>query len=408
MINATEERDAAKGVAMRRTASQRIAMCAALVSFALLAACSGGGSINLGSGQTADPATVDFPVAYVKRTIPVDQDDLREIRDTTPDADLWVRDRASPSAVERNVTERITGDKRYDIRDVDVNFEGTKFIFAMRGPLAMNQDEEDPPTWGIWEYELKTDTLRRVITSDTVAAEGNDVSPHYLPDGRIVFSSTRQRQSQAILRDEGKPGFEAQNEQGMNESSFLLHVMKADGSDMHQVSYNQSSDRDPSVLASGRLMWSRWEGASGRGIHLYTSNPDGTDLQLLYGARSHATGSDPTVPIQFVRAHEMQDGKVLALTRPFTDVDFGGDLTIIDAKTYVENTQPLAASAGHAGPGAAARHAQRRAHGRRPLARRPLQLRLSAVGRHQPHPRDAGRSAGCWWAPRSSPALRIC
>src|SRR4030095_14808979 len=149
----------------------------------------------------------------------------------------------------------------------------------------------------------------------------------YLPDGRIVFSSTRQRQSQAILRDEGKPGFEAQNEQGRNESSFLLYVMKADGSYMHQISFNQSSDRDPTVLANGRLMWSRWEGASGRGIHLYTSNPDGTDLQLLYGARARATGGDPTVPVQFVRAHEMQDGKVLALTRPFTDVDFGGDLT---------------------------------------------------------------------------------
>ena len=39
---------------------------------ALLAACSGGGSVNLGSGQAADPGTVDFPVAYVKRTIPAD------------------------------------------------------------------------------------------------------------------------------------------------------------------------------------------------------------------------------------------------------------------------------------------------------------------------------------------------
>jgi len=324
--------------------------CMTSSMFGLLAACSGGGSINLGSGQTADPATVDFPVAYVKRSIPTMQDDLRQLRDARPDADLFVRDRASPSAVERNVTERVTGDARYDIRDVDVNFEGTRFIFAMRGPLAMNQDEEDPPTWAIWEYEIKTDTLRRVITSDTVAAEGNDVSPHYLPDGRIVFSSTRQRQSQAILRDEGKPGFEAQNEQGRDESAFLLHVMKDDGSDMHQVSFNQSSDQDPTVLTSGRLMWSRWEGASGRGIHLYTANPDGTDLQLLYGARSHATGTDPDVPVQFVRAREMQDGNVLALVRPFTDADFGGDLTIIDTKTYVENTQPVAASAGLAGP----------------------------------------------------------
>src|SRR5690606_38106318 len=36
--------------------------------------------------------------------------------------------------------------------------------------------------------------------------------------------------------------------------------------------------------------------------------------------------------------------------RPFTDTDFGGDLALIDARTYVENTQPLAAFAGLTGP----------------------------------------------------------
>jgi len=204
--------------------------------------------------------------------------------------------------------------------------------------------------WGIWEYTLKTDTLARVITSDTIAAEGNDISPHYLPDGRILFSSTRQRQSQAILRDEGKPGYEAQTED-RNESAFVLHVMNADGTSIHQVSFNQSHDIDPTVLASGRLLWSRWDhapGSGGAGIHLYTANPDGTDLQLLYGAHSHNTGSNASA-IQFVKAHEMADGRIMALIRPDSGTNFGGDLTIIDTKTYVENTQAVLASAGMTG-----------------------------------------------------------
>ncbi len=315
----------------------------------LLAACSGSGSVNLGSGQSADPGSVDFPIAYVKRSIPEQQDDLRELRDAVPDADLWVRDRASPSAPERNVTERVTGTTdRYDVKDVNVSIDGKKFIFAMRGPLAQNQDEEDPPTWGIWEYDISTDTLRRVITSDTIAAEGHDIAPAYLPDGRIVFSSTRQRQSQAVLRDEGKPGYEAQTDM-RNESAFVLHVMKDDGTDIHQISFNQSHDLSPTVLADGRLLWSRWDGATGRGIHLYTANPDGTDLQLHYGAYSHATGTDGSI-IQFVKPREMQNGRILTLVRRFTDTDFGGDITIIDTRTYVENTQPLATSAGMMGP----------------------------------------------------------
>ena len=218
----------------------------------------------------------------------------------------------------------------------------------MRGPLKNNQDEEDPPAWAIWEYDIAADTLHRVIASDTIANEGQDIAPQYLPDGRILFSSTRQRQSQAILRDEGKPGYEAQTDD-KSESAFVLHVMKGDGTDIHQISFNQSHDLSPSVLADGRVMFSRWDGATGRGIHLYTANPDGTNLQLLYGARSHATGSNASI-IQFTHAREMQDGRVLALIRPFTDTDFGGDLAIIDVKNFVENTQPLAANSSMTGP----------------------------------------------------------
>ena len=336
---------------LRKTPTRPLSI-AALAAVTLLAGCSGGGSISLGSGQTADPATVDFPVAYVKRSIPPNDDDLRQRRDATPDADLFVRDRASPTAPERNVTERITGTTdRYDLRDVDVSSDGSRFIFAMRGPLAANQDERNPPNWGIWEYEVKTDALRRVISSSTIAAEGNDLSPHYLPDGRIVFTSTRQRQSQATLRDEGKPGFEAQTED-RNESAFVLHVMKADGTDIHQVSFNQSHDIDPGVLANGRLLWSRWDhapGSTGTGIHLYTANPDGTDLQLLYGAHSHLTGTNNSA-VQFVKAREMPDGRILALIRPTTGASFGGDLALIDTGTYVENTQAVLASVGLSGP----------------------------------------------------------
>jgi Hydrazine synthase alpha subunit middle domain/WD40-like Beta Propeller Repeat len=332
--------------------SNRLSMLCTLLAGAALQACSSGGSVNLGSGQAADPGSVDFPIAYVKRSIPLEQDDLRAVRDTLPDADLFMRDRASPSSTERNITDRITGTKPYDIKDVDVSTDGKKIVFAMRGPLAVDQDEEEPPTWEIWEYDIVADALRRMITSNTIAAEGHDIGPQYLPDGRILFTSTRQRQSQAVLRDEGKPGFEAQTDDG-SESAFVLHVMKSDGTDIRQISFNQSHDLSPSIMADGRVLYSRWDGATGRGIHLYTANPDGTNMQLLYGARSHLTGTavatGPT-RIQFTRPREMQNGRVLALVRPFSDTDFGGDLTIIDTKTYVENNQALAASAGMSGP----------------------------------------------------------
>ena len=327
-----------------------------VAAFGALAACSGGGSVNLGNGQTPDPATVDFPIFYVKRTIPANTDDLRQLRNTLPQADLYKRDRASPGANETNLTARLatkTTDK-FDIKDVDVSLDGKLVAFALRGPLATNQDEKKPPNWGIWEYAIATDDLHRVIKSDTTAAEANDVSPHYLPDGRIVFSSTRQRISKAILLDENKQQFEYQTDD-RSESAFVLHVMDADGNNIKQISFNQSHDRDASVLSSGKLVYSRWDHAPGNdGIHLYTANPDGTGLELLYGANSHDTGTaqangQPSI-IQFIRPREMMDGRILTIIRPYTDVDFGGSLVIIDTKTYVENTQAVLASAGMSGP----------------------------------------------------------
>ena len=35
-----------------------------------LAACSGGGSVNIANSQTLDAATVDYPIFYVKHTVP--------------------------------------------------------------------------------------------------------------------------------------------------------------------------------------------------------------------------------------------------------------------------------------------------------------------------------------------------
>jgi hypothetical protein len=333
---------------------------------AALAACSGGWHIGSNSAVT-DPATVDYPVFYVKRQVPVDkagalqQDDLRLMRPftiatptftaATPTADLFMRASASPAAPETNITARITAGQVWDVKDVDTSADGSRVAFAMRGPLTMNQKAKDPPSWRIYEYVIASDTLHPVINpaSDPDPPTVNDVSPHYLPDGRIVFSSTRQTQSQGILLDEGKPQFPAQDE-ARNEPAFVLEVMNPDGTNVHQISFNQSHDRDATVLVNGRVMWTRWDHAPGKdAMHFYSANPDGTDLQLYYGANSHMTGTNNTV-VEFVHPHQMLDGRILAIMRQYTGVDDGGALVIIDGEHYVENTQPLLANPQLTGP----------------------------------------------------------
>ena len=84
-----------------RTPSWRAAALLALLAATALGACSSGGNVDLGKSQTGDPATVDFPIFYVKRQVPVTaagtltQDDLRIMNDAVPTADLYMRASAS-------------------------------------------------------------------------------------------------------------------------------------------------------------------------------------------------------------------------------------------------------------------------------------------------------------------------
>ncbi len=330
---------------------------AAIVTVLVLAACDGANQgVQLGNGQAPDPVVVDFPIAYIKVPLPLDVDgdlvqtDARELVSFDFGADLFFKDRASPSSPDVNITGETTQGLGA-IRDVEIAFDGSAVVFAMRTPvdLNLNLDDENQPSWNIWEYAFESQLLRRVIPSDLTAEIGHDLAPQYLPDGRIIFSSTRQVRSNAVLLDELKPPFTAFDEDN-NEPAFLLHVMNADGSGIEQITYNQSHDMDPSVLANGQVVFSRWDHAGlNNAINLYRMNPDGSDLELLYGQNSHDTGTNGQI-IQFLQPRELEDGRIMALIRPFTDTSGGGDIITIDTPVYLENTQPTKDNLGMTGP----------------------------------------------------------
>ena len=323
----------------------------------VIAACDGANQgVQLGNGQAPDPVVVDFPIAYIKAPLPVDdqgefdQTDARELVSFNFGADLYFKDRASPSSLDVNITGDVTQGLGA-IRDVEIAYDGSAIVFAMRTPvdLNLNLDDENQPTWNIWEYIFDTQELRRVIPTDLTAEIGHDIAPHYLPDGRIIFSSTRQVRSNAILLDEGKPPFVAFDEDN-NEPAFLLHIMNADGSSIEQVTFNQSHEMDPSVLSTGQVIFSRWDHAGPNNvINIYRMNPDGSGLELLYGQNSHDTGTNGET-IHFLQPRELEDGRVLALIRPFTDTSGGGDIVTIDTPVYLENTQPTKDNVGMPGP----------------------------------------------------------
>ena len=315
---------------------------------------------GVAGGETLVAVTTNFPMAYVKRPYPIQDIDVRDLITSTTGGDLYVRSQASASGVEVNVTAAITTGMG-DVRDPDVSPDGTKVAFALRLPLDPNLSNDDPkqPHWHIYQYDALAKAVTQ-LTNDDITA-GHDIGPHYLPDGRVVFASTRQTATQAILLDEGRPQYPAQTD-NRRSPIFLLHVMNADGTSIHQISFNTNHDFAPSVLNNGQILFSRWEVMNGADeISLYRVNPDGTGLELYYGAMSHATGANIAGTnnnvIQFLNGRQRPDGKVLTIDRPFTETQLGGDALLIDADNYVEIHQPVLANAGASAPAqTSARH----------------------------------------------------
>src|SRR5690606_25290603 len=93
----------------RRRAAGLPAILQSIAAAALVGGCGGSsdGSVGVGSGQDPDPVVLDFPIAYTKGPL-FDENgelnaetDLRRLLRFNVGTDLYVRDRASPSAEER-------------------------------------------------------------------------------------------------------------------------------------------------------------------------------------------------------------------------------------------------------------------------------------------------------------------
>jgi len=121
-------------------------------------------------------------------------------------------------------------------------------------------------------YEINVDgTGCRQITDGPY----DDLDPIYLPDERrIVFSTTRGHTYVRCMPPT---------------SAFVLARCDLDGQNMYFVSANNEPDYLPSVLADGRLVYTRWEYTDKplwRAQKLWTMHPDGTQVNTLWGNQS--------------------------------------------------------------------------------------------------------------------------
>lgn len=292
----------------------------ALALLGFLVGCGGdGGGVVVGG---------DYPIAYVDRSVAA----AGEAADGVvfvPGGDLYLRELSSPNASARNITREYT-QGRGDVAGPEASYDGRRLVFSMRGP--------NDPTWNIWEYSLDSGTLRRIIPDDETANAGDDLDPHYLPDGRIVFTSSRQAGSRAQLEQAGVEPYSYRDGYG-REAALVLHVMNADGSGIEQISFNQSHDRNPTVRMNGELLYARWEHMGNRNQQpIFTIRPDGRQLDVLYGAFSPGDS--------FLHPRELPDGRIISTVLPLAGVRNGGALVIADVLGHTDHQRRLDGTAG--------------------------------------------------------------
>lgn len=266
----------------------------------------------------------DYPIAYVKRP----KASLGTAIDSKINiigSDLYLRELPSPNAKEINITQVLTNGQGM-VADPDVSFDGNRVVFALQCTAESSERCNTDTTWNIWIYDHEQGTLNRAINDFEVANQGDDLDPAFLPDGKIVFSSTRQKTTSQ------NTGFQYATEDQRTTAS-VLHTLDLGSQVIEQISFNRSHDRNPSVLQNGKIVFSRWDHVGDRNqISIYTANPDGTGLDVYYGA--HSPGE------AFLHPKELPSGKLLSTVLPLVGTWEGGALMEIDVQNYSDADAP--------------------------------------------------------------------
>ncbi len=204
------------------------------------------------------------------------------------------------------------------IRDLEVSCDGARLLFAMR----RGGDEN----FHLFEMNADGSGLKQL----TFRADAADMDPAYLPDGRIVFSSTRD-----------------QKYCGCNQHiQANLFAINADGTNVRQLGRNTLYESRPSVLPDGRIIYDRWEYVDrhfGPSFGLWTMQPDGRAPTLFYGNNAWSPGA-----IFDARALPKADGgfcadRVVCTFGACHDRPWGA-IVILDRRRGLDGVEPVVRS----------------------------------------------------------------
>jgi hypothetical protein len=210
------------------------------------------------------------PIVFVKQVPPAFSHQLTQYygRYARPGGGLFVLDRPGKSMEARDIVAGSLPMGSY--MHPEVSWEGNAILFAYCQTDSTPADRiQGAPGRYYHLYSIRPDGsgLRRLTDGPF-----NDFAPRFLPNGKIVFISTRRGGWHRC----GTPGCE----------NYVLTVANADGSRPQPISFHETQEWDPAVLPDGRLVYTRWDYVDRHPVfyeHLWTTSPDGSRPAALFG-----------------------------------------------------------------------------------------------------------------------------
>jgi hypothetical protein len=219
------------------------------------------------------------------------QSDAQAERHFVPGTALCVLELEGAQAKVRTLID----DPKGVIRDVDVSSDGRRILFAWKKSLL--QDD-----YHLYEMDAAGGGPRQL----TFGLGFADYEPCYLPNGDILFNSTRCVQTVDCWHTEVSN----------------LYCCDKDGKHLRRISFDQVHTNYPTVMDDGRVVYTRWDYNDRGQIYpqpLFQMNSDGTNQSEFYGNSSwfpttviHARGIPGTQKVLaiFTGHHSRQPGKL--------------------------------------------------------------------------------------------------
>jgi len=233
----------------------------------------------------------------------------------------------------------------------DVSYDGKKVLFAYCKfyPAShgiadkVNKDNLPEDTfYKIYEMNVDGSGVRRLTRG-----KYDDFDARYLPSGEIVFLSTRKGQSIQVGRESASatartadlPDSYVRCGGGNSRPVpvFTLQLMDGDGGNLRPASAFENFEWTPSVASDGRVLYARWDYIdrfNGPFMSLWSTNPDGTNPQLVYG-------NFTSKPQCVFEARSVPNSHKLVFTAAAHHSNMGGSLVLLDRTRGTEFDRPL-------------------------------------------------------------------